>query len=199
MTYGEFCDLLSNDFERFIDAGSSSSKMSFVVKIFFSATFSQVFLFRLGSYLNTKNNLFAKIFNLPVKFLYEMKQRSTGIQLPLNTEIDGGVRFFHYNCVIIAKSTVVGKNCSIHQGVTLGRVFNGEKAGCPVIGNNVVIFPGAMVIGNIRVGDHSVIGANAVVVNDVPDGCVVGGVPAKVLSYDSHTCFDEEWSRIFKY
>ena len=66
--------------------------------------------------------------------------------------------------------------------MTLGQLNRGDKAGCPVIGNNVYIAPGAVVIGRIHVGDFAAIGANAVVVGDVAEHTTVGGVPARPLS-----------------
>ena len=99
----------------------------------------------------------------------------------------------------IGYTVKIGRNVSIHQGVTIGRVFAGKKAGMPTIGDNVVIFAGAKILGNIHVGHHAVIGANAVVTNDVPDYSVVGGVPAKVISTDSRKCFDEHWAKIFAF
>ena len=71
---------------------------------------------------------------------------------------------------------------SIHHGVTIGRVFNGKQAGVPIIGDNVVIFAGAKILGNLLIRNDAVIGANAVVTNDVPNNSVVAGVPAIVIS-----------------
>lgn len=71
----------------------------------------------------------------------------------------------------------IGDNCTIYQGVTIGQ-SNDEF---PIIGNNVTIYSGAKVIGNVKVGNNVIIGANAVVINDIPDNCVVAGVPAKVI------------------
>ena len=79
----------------------------------------------------------------------------------------------------------MAKDCIIHQGVTLGRAFGGKKAGCPSLGDNVICFPGAKIIGKVYVGKNVIIGANAVVSNDIPDNCVVVGVPAKIVSKDS--------------
>ena len=64
-------------------------------------------------------------------------------------------------------------------------------------GDNVVIFAGAKVLGSINVGDGAVIGANAVVVKDVPENAVVAGIPAKVISEDSNKCFNKEWGEAF--
>jgi serine O-acetyltransferase len=82
----------------------------------------------------------------------------------------------------VNREVVIGNNCNLSHGVTLGQLNRGEKAGCPVIGNNVYIGPGAVVIGRIRVGDHAAIGANAVVIGDVAERTTVGGVPARAIS-----------------
>lgn len=119
--------------------------------------------------------------------------------MPLETNIAGGLQFFHYSCIIIAQSVTIGKNASIHQGVTIGRVFAGKYNGVPTIGDNVVIFAGAKLLGKIHIGNNVVIGANAVVIKDVPDDCVIAGVPAKIISQDSQSCFSKEWSKAFAY
>lgn len=111
----------------------------------------------------------------------------------------GGICFCHFGSIVIAKSVVIGKNASIHPDVTLGRVFAGSKKGCPNIGDNVVIFAGAKIVGNIRIGDNAVVGPNAVVIDDVPRNAVVVGVPAKVVSSDSSRCFNEKWGKSFEH
>jgi len=86
--------------------------------------------------------------------------------------------------VIIHKRAVIGVNAEIGSGVTIG-----GRSGLydvPVIGDNVYIATGAKVLGNIKVGDNAVIGANAVVIKDVPEGAVVGGIPAKILTSKKH-------------
>ena len=93
-------------------------------------------------------------------------------------EIGGGLYIQHgFATMIAAKS--IGENCWINQQVTIGYKGQGDP---PVIGNNVTITCGAKVLGSIHVGNHVTVGANAVVIRDVPDNCVVGGVPAKVLT-----------------
>lgn len=88
---------------------------------------------------------------------------------------------------------------SIHQSVTVGRIFAGPREGVPSIGNNVVIFAGAVMVGNISIGDNAVIGPNAVVIADVPPNSIVVGVPAKVVSNDSSRCFNEQWGHNFEH
>lgn len=92
-------------------------------------------------------------------------------------EIGGGLYIQHgFATMIAAKS--IGENCWINQQVTIGYNGHGDP---PVIGDNVTITCGAKVLGAITVGSHVTVGANAVVIRDVPENCVVGGVPAKIL------------------
>jgi len=105
-----------------------------------------------------------------------------GISISPDTRIGKGFYIGHFGGIVVNTHVVIGDNCNISQGVTLGQSNRGAKAGCPVIGNNVYIGPGAKVIGRIHVGDDVAIGANAVVVDDVPPGVSVGGVPARVIS-----------------
>ena len=92
-------------------------------------------------------------------------------------EIGGGLFIQHgFSTMIAAKS--IGENCWINQQVTIG--YNGQ-GNPPIIGNNVMITCGAKVLGNITVGDDSVIGANAVVIKDVEPGATMGGIPAKKI------------------
>lgn len=81
--------------------------------------------------------------------------------------------------VVIHKNAVIGRNCVIESNVTIGGRNNIPAA--PVIGDNVFIGTGARILGDVHVGSFSIIGANAVVLHDVPERCSVAGVPAKIL------------------
>jgi serine O-acetyltransferase len=81
--------------------------------------------------------------------------------------------------VVIHKRTVIGMNCMVGSNVTIGG--RSRSAGVPVIGDGVFIATGAKILGAINIGDNSVIGANAVVIHDVPANSVVAGIPAKVI------------------
>jgi len=105
-----------------------------------------------------------------------------GIDISRDARIGSGLYIGHFGGIVVNEGVVIGNNCNISQGVTLGQQNRGARAGCPVIGNNVYIAPGAKIIGRVQVGDHAAIGANAVVVNDVAPHTTVGGVPARPIS-----------------
>lgn len=90
-------------------------------------------------------------------------------------EIGGGMFIQHGFATMIAAESI-GENCWVNQQVTIG--YNGSGR-APVIGDDVMITCGAKVLGEITVGSHAVIGANAVVLRDVEEGSVMGGIPAK--------------------
>lgn len=100
----------------------------------------------------------------------------TGAEIPLNSaRIDGGLLIPHPNGVVIHPEAVIGPNCLLFQQVTIG---TGPKPGVPKLGGGIDVGPGAKILGGVTIGDHAVIGANAVVLSDVPAGAVAVGVPA---------------------
>ena len=105
-----------------------------------------------------------------------------GIQIGYMVEIGSGFYIGHFGDIIVNSKAVIGKNCNISQGVTIGQMNRGDKKGVPVIGDNVFIGPGAKLLGRIKIGNNVAIGANAVVIDDVDDNQAVGGVPAKVIA-----------------
>jgi serine O-acetyltransferase len=101
----------------------------------------------------------------------------TGADVPLGSRIGGGLMLPHPNGVVIHPGARLGPNCLLFQQVTIG---TGSKPGLPVLGGHVEVGPGAKILGGVRLGDHVLVGANAVVVCDVPAGSLAVGVPAVV-------------------
>lgn len=96
--------------------------------------------------------------------------------------IGGGLKLFHkMGCTILVNQ--IGENCSIYQGVTLGKGNKKDSNGnnLPVLGNNVSVYTNAVVLGGIKIGDNVEIGAGSVVLEDIPANAVVVGVPAKII------------------
>ena len=105
-----------------------------------------------------------------------------GISISPLSPVGPGLYIGHFGGIVVNQGAVIGSNCNIQQGVTLGKANRGSKAGAPIIGDNVFIGAGAKIIGRVQVGDGAAIGANAVVTGDVPAGAAVAGVPARVVS-----------------
>ena len=102
----------------------------------------------------------------------------TGAEIPLGTRLGGGLLLPHPNGIVIHPDAIVGVNCLIFQQVTLG----GGDDGAPCIGGHVDIGTGAKVLGPVSIGDHSKIGANAVVLKDVPQFATAVGIPARIIT-----------------
>ncbi len=103
----------------------------------------------------------------------------TQADIPLNSDIGGGLVLPHPNGIVIHPKARIGPNCLIFQQVTLGMVSG--NPGAPRIGGHVDIGAGAKILGNIDVGDNARIGANAVVLCDVPAGSTAVGIPARIV------------------
>ncbi len=103
-----------------------------------------------------------------------------GCDVPLNSEIGGGLLLPHPNGIVIHPAVKVGPNCLLFQQVTIGH--GGRIPGVPVLGGHVDVGAGAKILGGVRIGAHAKIGANAVVLTDVPEGATAVGIPARVAT-----------------
>jgi serine O-acetyltransferase len=109
---------------------------------------------------------------------------ATNIQLPCSADIGPGLCIPHSGYVVVASRAVIGRHCTLTQGVTIGHGGGGSRSAdyCPVIGDRVYVGPAAAVIGPITVGDDALIGVGAVVTRPVPPRGVAVGNPARVVS-----------------
>ena len=120
---------------------------------------------------------------LPFSFAYRilklLSQILTGIDLPCEVQVGRRLIIEHFGDIIISGDTIIGDDVIIRNGVTIGLKRTGEM-GAPIIGNRVDIGAGAKLLGAIRIGDDVVIGANAVVLQDIPANSLAVGVPAMI-------------------
>ena len=120
-----------------------------------------------------------KCFSLLYHLLYKLVQILTGIELPCEVQIGRNFVIDHFGGIVVSGYARFGDDCRIRNGVVVG-LSRVDDPVAPVIGNNVDIGAGAKLLGRITVGDNVVIGANAVVVRDVPSDSIAVGVPAEV-------------------
>ena len=120
---------------------------------------------------------------LPLSVLYKilklLSQILTGIDLPCEVQVGRRLIIEHFGDIIISGDTIIGDDVIIRNGVTIGLKRTGET-GAPILGNRVDIGAGAKLLGAIRIGDDVVIGANAVVLQDIPANSLAVGVPAMI-------------------
>ncbi|MGH9316878.1 MAG: serine O-acetyltransferase [Thermoanaerobaculia bacterium] len=118
----------------------------------------------------------------PLLFLYHLLRVPTellfGISLARTAEIGIPLMIHHHGQIFVASGCRIGARCQVFQGVTIGE-SGGRRAGRPAIGDDVIIGAGAKVLGPVEIGSGARIGANAVVVDNVPAGTTVVGIPAR--------------------
>jgi serine O-acetyltransferase len=126
----------------------------------------------------------SRVLRAPFSFVYRilkvLSQILTGIDLPCEVVVGRRFRIEHFGGIIISGDAVFGDDCVVRNGVTVGLRHTGQR-GSPVFGNRVDVGAGAKILGPIRIGDDVAIGANAVVIADVPANSLAVGVPARIL------------------
>lgn len=125
-----------------------------------------------------------KPFSLLYKILRTACQMLTGVELPCETRVGRRLRIEHFGGIIISGDAVIGDDVILRNGVTIGLKRTGQR-GAPRIGNRVDIGAGAKILGDISIGDDAVIGANAVVLKDVPRGAFAVGIPARIIQREA--------------
>ena len=118
------------------------------------------------------------IIYFPLKRIMELL---TTIEISEYAVIGGGLFIAHLGNIVVGHHSKIGRFANMHQGVTLGG--EGGGGGFPVIGDRVYFGAGAKIIGQVKIGDGAVIGANAVVTNDAPDNAILVGIPARAINF----------------
>ena len=129
----------------------------------------------ISHFLYKKNLLFlARLISQRARFL-------TGIEIHPGATLGAGILIDHGMGVVIGETAELGDRITIYHGTTLGGTGKEKGKRHPTVGDNVVIVAGSKVLGNIKIGSNSKIGANSVVLDDVPEGATVVGIPGKVV------------------
>lgn len=131
-----------------------------------------------------------KLLRAPLSLMYRWKFRYVrnhyGIELPYSAKVGRRVVIEHQGAIVIHGASVIGDECIIRQGVTLGNKRIDRPDEAPVLGARVNVGAGAKILGAVTIGDDAQIGANAVVLIDVPAGASALGVPATIRTADKH-------------
>lgn len=137
--------------------------------------FKAVRMYRKAHFFYEHNMFFA------ARAISQRAARKTGIEIHPGAKI--GRRFFidHGTGVVIGETTVIGDDCTIYQGVTLGGTGKDSGKRHPTLGNNVLVGAGAKVLGPFKIGDNSSVAAGSVVLNEIPQNSTAVGSPARVV------------------
>ncbi len=156
------------------------------MEVFLYPSFKVMLHYRLAHKLYLRKHYFL------ARWVSQRGVRKTGIEIHPGAVIGKGFFIDHGNGVIIGETAVIGDNVTLYQGVTLGGTGKEHGKRHPTIGNNVMISAGAKVLGSFKIGDNSKIGAGSVVLNEVPPGSTVVGVPGRVVKRKKQCLPQEE-------
>lgn len=171
--------IINSDYKKYRKYGGN-----FFAIVFFTQGFWAVFQYRIAHFFY--NNVKWKLFRIPLLFLTLLWQKKieimTGISIPSSAKIGHSFYIGHFGGIIINAKAIIGNNCNISQGVTIGVSGNEDQRGVPVLGDDIYIGANAVIAGKINIGNNVLIGACSLVNTSVADNAVVLGVPAIVIS-----------------
>jgi len=165
--YEKSIQIFKNDYLRYYP---SDVEMS-IIKIKQRLELVGILLYRISREYFLKGNSKCDYYSLLGRFL-------SGFEIYYSAEIGNGLRINHGIGTVIGARVKIGDNCLIHQNITLGD----KNSGRPTIGNNITIYSGAKILGDIHIGDGSIIGANSVCLKNAPAGSVLVGIPSKLIN-----------------
>ncbi len=174
--------LIYSDYQKYKKYGSN-----FFVILFFTQGFWATFQYRIAHFIHVNLRI------QPFRFLFmgvmyiwrKVIEITTGISIPASAQIGSSFYIGHFGGIFLNSNAILGTNCNISQGVTIGVSGQDDKRGVPVLGNNIYIGANSVVVGKITIGDNVLIGACSLVTIDAPENSVLLGVPAKIISHNS--------------
>ena len=172
--------MLISDYKRYGFNGISLSRLFFVFISHPIPGLKFITIFRLTQKYRRKNRLLFFFFYL---WLRRLKVKY-GIDISYRTQIGQGFYIGHFGNIVIHGDTIIGENCNVSQGITIGVSNYGDKIGVPILGNNVFLGPGSCVFGKITIGNNVTIGANAVIIDSIADFQTVLSPKTSVIDKD---------------
>jgi len=170
------CANFKSDLKRYQNLESKG------IYLFFEQGLWAIAVYRFGRAVRAvRIPIISQLLKLTAFLLFKQMEIMTGISLPASARIGKGFYVGHFGGIILHSDVQIGENCSVGPGVVIG-TRGGGRPGVPILGNNVYVGVGAKVLGGIKIGNNAKIGANAVVIEDVPDGATVAGIPAKIIN-----------------
>jgi serine O-acetyltransferase len=161
-------------------------------RMFWAPGFQALAIYRLGVWCDSIRSRFIRFpVRLLHRLLYVLVRNFYGIELPVRTRVGRRLRIVHQHGIVIHPHAVIGDDCILRQGVSIGALRAGAGTEPPVLGDRVEVGAGAILIGPIRIGNDAVIGPNAVVMTDVPAGAMVVAPRARIMAPPPRRVADE--------
>lgn len=171
--------LIISDYKKYKKYGAN-----FFAVFFLTQSFWAIFQYRIAHYFHSKITI--QPFRILIMSFFYFWQKIieilTGISIPASVKIGKSFYIAHFGGVIINSNAVIGDNCNVSQGVTIGVSGLHEKRGVPVVGNNVYVGANAVIAGKIVIEDNVVVGACSLINSNVYENSVMLGVPAIKVS-----------------
>ncbi len=180
MTIIEYKNIIFSDLHRY-----NPNENQFLRFFLTVPGFQYSFWMRTARFLSDKKGFVIFILYILTRYFLRRCMYKYQINIPFRTQIEKGLYIGHFGGIVVSPESRIGKNVNVNHGVTIGSTFGGKFPGSPTIGNNVYLGPGSKIIGRITIGHNVSIGANCVVVESIPDGSVVVGVPGRIISNKS--------------
>lgn len=174
-----FINLVVSDYRKFKKYGGN-----FITIVFFTQGFWAIFQYRIASaiYSSVRIPVLRQLLLFICLCWQKVIEMLTGISIPASAIIGHSFYIGHFGGIILNANSLIGNNCNISQGVTIGISGQNENRGVPTIGNNVYIGVNAVVAGKIVIEDNVLIGACSLVTSNVEENAVMLGVPAIKIS-----------------